>query len=179
MLITYLVNKKGYFVLRKLWHSARFVPQATKMKLIRTLIVPLLTYSSTVYGALDAQSYHKLQLLLNNSARFIFSKSRYDHISEFSFQILNLSLVNFFKVRNTIFLQKLLTNKAPLYLYEKLIPASSPRTHNLIIPQFKYVTSSRMFFVNAPRIWNSLPPEIKSEDNFRRFKLAVLNYFSS
>jgi len=172
------IIKKGYFVLRKLWHTAHFVPPETKMKLVRTLIVPLLTYGSIVYGVLDALSYHKLQLLLNNSARYIFSKSRYDHISEFSHQILNRSLANFLNVRNAIFLHKLLINKEPNYLYEKLVPALSPRTHNLIIPQFKYVASSRMFFVNAPKIWNSLPSDIKTEENFKRFKLAVLNYFS-
>lgn len=173
------IIKKGYYVLRKLWHTARFIPQHVKMKVVRALIVPLITYSSVVYGRLDSMSLNKLQLLLNNSARFVFSKKKFDHISNESIQILNYSISNFLSIRNLFFLFKLIQSRQPMYLFEKLQFARSVRTCNLITPRFNYLPSSRMFFVNAIQLWNSLPTVIRSENNYIRFKLAVLNHFSA
>jgi len=164
---------KIYFILRKLWHTARLVPRDTKMKLVRSLALPALFYCEILYGNMDCASKNKVQLCLNNLARFVFSKRKYDSISEESRQILNCSLEGHLKKRNLLFMHKLIHTHETSYLFSKLNFAQSLRTHNLIPPTSKCLATSRMFFVSTVSLWNELPNLVKAEANFRRFKLAI------
>ena len=67
-----------------LWLPALFLSQNVKLKLVHSLIVPLILYGSNVYGVLDAESQRKLQLSVNNCARFVYNKRKFDHTSQFA-----------------------------------------------------------------------------------------------
>jgi len=69
--------------------------------------------------------------------------------------------------------------QTPSYLYVKLRFAQSNRTLNLIPAKFSYAVSSRMFFVVAAKLWNSLPMHIKIIKSQVLFKQAVSLFFSN
>ena len=75
-----VVISRIYCILRKLWYSASLLSKDLKMKLVRVLITPYLTYMPNVYSELDAASSKKLQMVVNNCARHIFNKRKYDNI---------------------------------------------------------------------------------------------------
>jgi len=169
---------KMYAVVRKLWASSHFLPAETKLKVVKSLVVPIMSYSGLVYGNMDSASKQKLQLAINSAARYVFLQRKFDHISKYSERILNCDITNFFNVINLVFMHKLIYTQCPSYLYNKLTFARSSRTQNLIIPSFNYLVTSRTFFVSAIKLWNSLPPVIKTIQNQRLFKKAVCNLFS-
>ena len=173
-----LIVCKMYGVIRKLWASSSFLSVETKLKLIKSLLIPVISYSGLVYGKLDSASKSKLQLAINNAARYVFMKRKYDHISIYARQILSHDITNHYNILNLIFLHKLIYTKCPQYLFEKLRFANSVRTLNIITPAFNYLASSRLFFVNAIKLWNLLPTNIKSIRNPESFKLAVNSFFS-
>jgi len=147
------------------------------MKLVRTLIVPIMHYHALVYGNFDSASKGKLQLVINSAARYVYNKRKYDHISNEARNILNCDISSFYNVINLVFLHKLINSQCPLYLYEKLNFAQSLRTFNLIKPVHQYLVTSRTFFVSAIGLWNSLPFAIKKIQNQGLFKMAVRNQF--
>jgi len=169
--------RKMNFTLRKLYHSAKLLPPDTKMKLVRFLILPFLSYGEIVYGNMDEASATKLKRVINNMARFVFSKRRYDRISAYSIKILDCNLRTYLEKRNLIFLHKLIYSKCPHYLYSKLAFAQSARTRNLILPESRFSATSRMFFVSTVKQWNSLPNYIKSLTSIGHFRLALENFF--
>ena len=170
---------KIYNVLRMLWFSASFLPADIKLKLIHSLILPLILYAANVYGDLDAESLRKLQLAVNNCARFVFKKRKFDHISHLTHNILGSSIVNFLHLRNVLFMHKLIFSKTPVYLYCKLNFFHSNRINNLILPKCKLKSTSRMFFISAVKVWNSLPMYLKNESNYFKFKSSVSEMFKS
>ena len=169
------IIQKVYFVLRKLWYAALFLQWDLKLKLVRNFIIPFITNGANVYGLLDSTSLKKLQLAINNCARFIYNKRKYDHITKESLSILNMTLPAYLNLRNLLLIHKIIHNKSPQYLYDALNFARSTRTHNIIIPQYQLQTSSRMFFINAVRLWNSLPNDLKNIRNYNIYKAAILN----
>lgn len=168
-----------YSVLRQLWKTAYFIPKDVKLKLVKMLLVPIISYHELIYGCLDKESLGKYQLLFNNAARYIYLKRKFDHISEFSTNILDCSISIFFDRRLVLFIYKVIYTRCPKYLFSKLTFAQSTRTCNLIVPYFKYSVTSRMFFVRAVQLWNSLPRKLKSETSPKRFKSAVYSFFSN
>ena len=126
---------KIYFVLQKLWFTASYLHSSLKLKLAKTLITPFLTYGANVFGDLDSVSFKKLQVSINNCARFVYNKRKYDHISQYSRNILGCTLADYLNIRNLLFPQMAITTKSPVYLYCKLKFSSSIRTRNLILPR--------------------------------------------
>lgn len=167
--------KKMYAVIRKLWASSSFLPVNSKLSIAKSLLVPILSYGALIYGDLDFASKQKLQHVMNNAARYIFGLRKYDHVSTFTLQILKCEIQTYFNIINLNFLYKLINTQCPRYLFEKLKFAQSSRTYNLILPKFKYLVSSRMFFVSTVKHWNSLPTQIKMLRNYSLFKLSVNN----
>lgn len=165
--------QKIYIVLRKLWCIASFLHTEVKLKLVKIFIIPLIIYGANVYGNLDSASLNKLQLTVNNCARFVYNKRKYDHISTYSKNILGSNLKAFLDTRNLLFIHKLIFNKTPDYLFECLIFSNSKRTNNLAVPVHRHLTTSRMFFINAVNLWNQLPHHIKNIANLKIFKSAL------
>ena len=55
--------QKIYYVLRKLWFAAELLQQYLKLKLIKSFIIPFITYGANVYGVLDSTYIQKFNLL--------------------------------------------------------------------------------------------------------------------
>ena len=146
---------------------------------MKIFIIPFIFYGSNVYGSPDSCSMKKLQLAINNCARFVYNKRKFDHISHYSSNILGMSLESFLDTRNLLLLHKIIFNKSPQYLYECLEFSSSKRTKTLVVPIHKYLTSSNMFFVNAIELWNKLPHYVKADSNYYSFKSAVLKIYKT
>lgn len=170
--------KKVYFVLRNLRMTSNCIPSETKRRLVIQLILPLINYFADVYSKLDSQSYHKVLLSLNSATRYVFGISRFSSVSTWRKMILGCELEDYLRVRNLLFLHKLLNDKTPLYLYDRLTFGRS-RNMTLIIPKHTSLNTSRLFFVNAIKLWNALPMAIKSITGKNIFKKALLNLINS
>ncbi|XP_017465500.1 PREDICTED: RNA-directed DNA polymerase from mobile element jockey-like [Rhagoletis zephyria] len=168
-----------YAILCKLRVSATFTPLETRRKLVLQLIMPIITYSEVVYSKLDSISCHKLNVAFNNATRYVYGIGRYEHISACRTNILGCSLENYLAARNCIFIYKLTVFKIPAYLFEKLIPVRSQRHNSFIVPKLTYLASSRLFFINAVRVWNSLPETVKSGLNRFNYRTQIYNYFKN
>lgn len=175
--INYTISRI-YGCLRKLWTCASFIPRDTKLKLMKTLLVPIITYTEAIYCKLDSLSQNKLQVAFNGMIRYIYGLRRYDHVSAYQNSILGCSLTQYLNARNCIFLHKIIYSKSPRYLYEKLQFAQSDRTFNLIVQPYNYTNSSRLFFTHAIRLWNSLPVNIRRTSGAFQFRAAIFKYFS-
>lgn len=167
-----------YGALRKLWQSSDFTPLETKLHLVKSLLIPIISYFEVVYPRMDSCSEHKLLVAFNSMTRYIYGLRRFDHISAYQTKILGCTLLQYFNARNCIFLHKIIQTRSPSYLYSKLIFCQSRRTLNIVIPTFNYLNSSRLFFVNSTRVWNSLPTSTRQITNLTKFRKEVFRYFS-
>ena len=144
-----------------------------KLRLVNIYIVPFLIYGSNVYRNLESGSIKKLQLAMKNCARFIYDKRKYEHISQYCSNILRTTLSSFLNIRNMLIMHKVIYCKKPEYLHECLEFCKSGRTQNLVVPAINHSTTSRMFFVNAIKLWNKLRHHIKKESNYTTIKHTI------
>jgi len=143
--INYVISKI-YFVLRNLRFSSDCIPQDTKIKLVKQLILPFIDYFANVYCSLDSSSYHKLNVALNNCTRYVYGLRRFDHIAGRTKNLLGCDLVNYLKVRNCVLLHKIIMTNQPSYLFEKLQFCRSTRNMNLVMPLRQVLTFKKIFF---------------------------------
>ena len=106
----------------------------------------------------------------------IHCKSKFDHVSHL------ISDLHWLRVKNRIMFKtlsltyKCLNNLAPLYLTDLLLPHTSKyntrstMNKTLAVPRTHKRIGDRAFSATAPKIWNSLPVEIKKNLTFQVFK---------
>ena len=165
--------------LRKLNMFAGLMPVDVKLRISKSLLVPIIEYASVVYAKLDSLALHKLLVAFNSIIRFIFGLQRFDHVSQYHQLVLGSSFQHFLDARCCIFLHKIINKKTPSYLYDKLNFAQSARTLNIITPLCTYLNSSRLFYVYATRLWNSLPLPLKQVIGILEFKKTLINHLNS
>ena len=90
-----------------------------------------------------------------------------------------MSFGNLLKYRDPTFLQKIISNKEPSYLFKKLSFLNSIRLNNNIkMIRLKYQISERQFLTFAIRPWDLLPNRLKIISNPLRFKKFIKEYIT-
>lgn len=152
---------KIYACLRNLSMSKHYTPLSTKLMLVKSLILPIITYGCQIFIGYNAEFRRKLTIAFNNVVRYVFDLRRYDHISPFVKKVLGCTLHSYLTYRTLMFLHLTMTTKQPTYLSNKLRFSRSARSLILIQPRYTCLISERQFFVSAVRLWNSLPLSVR------------------
>ena len=175
--INYVV-RRIYIILRGLRYSKEYTPYEIRLRLIKQLIIPLISQFIFVFNDLDSVNCRKLTSAINDATRYVCDLRKYDRLASHRNLILGMSLKDYICFRTCVFLHKLMNTKTPTYLYDKLCLGHSTRNRVLIVPKFRYLESSRLFFVSAIRLWNTLPATFRNIAAANSFKRHLLLHFS-
>lgn len=170
---------KIYGCLRTLYNSAFLAPVETKVKLFKTLILPHFLFGDVLHISPSAASMNRLRLALNNCVRFVYGLNRFSRVSHLHESLLGCSLHSLYGYRSCLFVRKLLVNRAPKGLYEKLVPFQGRRLMNLTIPTNSTRCFANSFFVRGVVNWNLLPSTVKHSSSEAIFKRGCLDFWNS
>lgn len=176
--------QKAYCSL-KLLYSNRFILNRTlKQTLCEQLVLSHFNYCDVVYGpCIDSFDTYRVQRMQNNCCRFILNLRKYDHVSREITSLNWLNMKNRRLLHTATLLHKVVTNKAPPYLFNKIKYRSEVHDANirnpsaLHIPQHTTKKFQHTFSYQAPHIYNNIDNHLKllSINSFKiNFKVNLL-----
>lgn len=177
------ILRKVYYSLSGMQPLRELLPECIKLKLIKSLILPIFDYMNVVYHNFGTHGFNRdekrIEVMFNNCIRFIANVKRSEHISPYRKKY-NLTSQNYRRsnhVATLIF--KIINNMTPKYLEEIITKNqnNTRSTNKLIIqkPQNSFQKSS--FRLGAPIIWNSLPEEIRATENIKQISNKLKEYY--
>lgn len=152
---------KIYGALNTLKCSNVIIPRHIKMRLVRCLIIPHISYCSILFTDMHTTHFSRLNVAFNSCVRFIFDLPRFSHVSPFTKSILGCFLKPYLNYRLIITVRKLLISVGPAYLSSLFQFSTSLRMPNLLLPKIRSDAMNRSVVVTAARLWNKLPVHIK------------------
>ena len=163
-----------YAKLRVLKEAKPFVPHQIFMSLIVQLILSRLDYCNSILVNASCRNLNTLQAVINTAARLIHGGRSSDHITPLLMDLHWLRIPDRIPGRSA-------TGSAPQYLTVLLTSAipggASLRSFNnrtLVVPRSQTVRQGdRSFHVCGPRIWNSLPTEVRLAPTIELFKPLI------
>lgn len=171
------LSSKVFSRLRSLWPSHNVLSWQVKLMLIKSLIIPLFTYCDSVYSTnLNATSVRVLERAFSACIRFVFSIGRDCSIDQHVNRVLGCPIMDYLKYRRVVLVFKLLLDKVPEFLYDKLQPSS--RSNILILPRHSTAQYNKSFFVNSVSDYNALPNLIKQTNSISSFKTRCLEHMT-
>jgi hypothetical protein len=175
--------KASYFQLHRIGSIRKYLTDDTCAQLIHAFVTSKLDYCNSLLGNLPDCSLSKLQKVQNTAIRILSRSRKYDHITPLllKFHWLPVPLRINYKILIITF--KALHGIGPAYLKDLISwydPKRSLRSSSqfLLAPVKTRLATygKRAFAANAPSLWNSLPLELRSEDNSLAFKSKLKTY---
>ncbi|KAL0147478.1 hypothetical protein M9458_050590 [Cirrhinus mrigala] len=160
------------------------VPQGSV--LVHAFMTSRLDYCNALLGGCPASSINKLQIVQNAAARVLTRSRKYDHITPILKSLHWLPIRFRISYKIALLTYKALNGLAPAYLTSLLPrynPSRSLRSQNsrlLVVPRIaKSTKGGRAFSHLAPKLWNSLPDNVRGSDTLSRFKSRLKTHLFS
>ena len=184
------VCRKSFGLLRNLWKiSSKLNSVELKTRIIKSCLITHLDYCNALYASLPQVQIRKLQRIMNASVRFIFNLKRFERvsISHYMKQLHFLPVAYRIDFKLCLLVFKCLIGEAPAYLSNLVKPKNSLeslriyRDQNLLdVPRPSSENyKNRRFSIQAPKVWNFLPIEIRKVKSLNEFQKKLKTYFFS
>ncbi len=153
------VTKTAFFHLKNIAKRRNMLSVSDAEKLVHAFMTSRLDYCNALLGGCPASSINKLQIVQNAAARVLTRSRKYDHITPI-LQSLHWLPIKFHISYKILLLTAYLTN-----LLSHYNPTRSLRSQNsglLVVPRIAKATKGgRTFSYLAPKLWNSLPDNVR------------------
>ena len=149
--------------LRNISRMRYFLNNQQIKTLVQATVILSLDYCNALYFGCASNALSQLQLIQNRACRVIFGLKKRESVEEKLKCLHWLKIEERVKFKILLLTFKSLNGLAPSYLHDLLTMnnISSNRNHLLHIPTSNS-NSSRPFQIAAPKLWNSLPINVKN-----------------
>ncbi|XP_051980605.1 uncharacterized protein LOC127641781 [Xyrauchen texanus] len=180
------VVRSSFFQLRQIAKLKPLLSFKDLETFIHAFISSRLDYSNALYMGLNHSSLYRLQLVQNAAARLLTGAKKREHISPVLASLHGLPVHYRIHFKIFLFVYKDLNGVAPSYLSELLSYQQTPRSLRssdkflLQIPRSRLnFKVDRAFSVAGPRLWNSIPLDVRSAPSIPVFKSRLKTYLYS
>ncbi len=180
------VTKTAFFHLRNISKLRNMLSVSDAEKLVHAFMTSRLDYCNALLGGCPASSINKLQIVQNAAARVLTRSRKYDHITPILQSLHWLPIKFCISYKILLLAYKALNDLAPAYLTNLLSrynPTRSLRSQNsglLVVPRIaKSTKGGKTFSYLAPKLWNSLPDNVRGSDTLSLFKSRLKTHLFS
>lgn len=168
------VSRSCFFQLRQLRSVRNSLSADAAKTLISAFVSSRLDYCNGLLAGISNGLLKKLQSIQNAAARLVTKTRKFDHITPVLCDLHWLPVRQRIDFKIATLVYKCLHGLAPSYLADECILVStlSGRRHlrsaganKLFVPTINTNYGSRAFAVYGPRVWNSLPDELRAIDS--------------
>ncbi len=145
-----------------------------------------LEYCNALLGGCPASSINKLQIVQDAAARVLTRSRKYDHITPILQSLHWLPIKFHISYKILLLTYKALNGLAPAHitsLVSRYNPTRSLRSQNsglLVVPRIEKSTKGgRTFSYLSPKLWNSLPDNVRGSDTLSLFKYRLKTHLFS
>ena len=174
------ICKSSYLQLQNISKLRKYLDRDSLECLVHAFITSKLDYCNSLLYGLPASQLNRLQRIQNTAARILTGTHRYEHIRPVLQELHWLPVDKRVEYKILLLVYKSLSNLAPGYLKELLVPHAptrSLRSRDQQLLKVPFTSSalvqSRAFSVTGPRLWNALPCAIRSAANTESFKTKL------
>ena len=165
-------------VLIGLSHARHCLPDGVIKTLVTALVLSQVRYCLTVYGNGTQKNFDRIQKILNFSARVIFGRRKFDHVSDLREQLRWMTPRQMTEYQTLVMTHKVLQRAEPEVLADMFVLNRDTRQRStrqdrlLHLPRPRTEAGRRRFAYHAPALYNTLPVDLAQLPQ-RQFSRAV------
>lgn len=180
------ISRTAFGYLRGIAKQKRALDPCSLKVLLYSLVLSRIEFaSSAIFTGITKSELSRLQAVSNSALRLLAGLKKFDHISEARTKFHWLSFQQRLLIRISSLIYSVIRSGAPAFLAGCLQFSTNGRTTRSTDQQLLSVLSSttrmgeKAFIVFGPRVWNSLPLDIRGAQNINVFRRKLLDYVTS
>jgi hypothetical protein len=177
--------RSAFAYLRLLATVKRSTPNHVLRLLIHSLVVSRVDYCISILTGADKGIIHRLQHILHACVRLIYNLRKYDSITSSWASIGWLTADQRILYRTLILVHKAIWVGSPEYIKCLLTPYTPSRELRssskclLVVPKASSKVGERALRFIGPKLWNSLPPDLRETESRSKFTFAIHQHLKS
>jgi len=172
-----VVSSKCYAVIASLRRLRQVgIPTEGLLLVYRTLLIPILSYCVSVWGGGYSNVESRTQVIQNDALRAITGRSRRESVSDVYSSYGLLTVRGLHRLSVAILGFKMTNGRIPAEISFPLTPISSRssrRATSFCVPLVVKNSSRHALAYTLPKVWGSLPHEIRSLTSAKKFSREV------
>ena len=177
------ICKSFFYHLRNIARVRRYLSLESTKTLVHALVTSGLDSDNALLFGLPDYLIQRLHYVLHSGARLVTLTRKFDHVTPILINLHWLPVQQRIILKILLYTYKSFNGLTPTYLSDLISPYMPRRAlrsaDQLLLQQPTYKLKSygsRAFSVCAPKLWNSLPLEIKSSSSVPVFKCNLKTY---
>ena len=172
------VCKTCYYHLRRIASIRRYITKDACQSLVQSMVMSRLDYANALLYGLPKNEINRLQRIQNMAARVTAKLTKHDRITPVLMSLHWLPVEQRIVFKTLSMTYQAIHKSAPVYIQE-LVEVYTPRRSlrsetapiTLVPRKARTVKYGERAFRNAaPKLWNALPPSVRSADSHTSFK---------
>ncbi|XP_050691058.1 uncharacterized protein LOC126982829 [Eriocheir sinensis] len=155
--------------------------KTTRISVIQSLVMSIINYGISIWGATNASQIHRVQKLQNFAAKVALGGApRSEHATPFIKELgwLKIKQKHTFEIRVIIY--KLINKKVPNWAFplptvgeRHNLNVSTRQSEQLFVPMCSTNLGTKSLQVAGPTLWNSFPNNVKNTTCLNTFKTRL------
>ena len=170
------IISQGYSLIRNIAGIRKYISKEHLKTLVNSIIVAKFDNCNSLFLGISAYDAGRLRKFQNSCARLIYGLKKRDHVSGILNELHWLPCEARIYFKNLCYVFKCLHNLAPPYL-SGLLVIKEHQDLTLCIPRTLTRYGDRSFSCAGPRLWNSLPVDVRLANSLESFKSKLKHYF--
>ena len=178
------VCRSTFLALRRISSIRPFLSSKSTATLVHATVTSRLDYCNSSLSGIPSQQLSRLQRVQNNAVRLITKKRKHDHITPLLQQLHWLPISFRIQFKLAVLAFRFFDNSLPAYLsrslslYEPTRALRSSSDSRLLVTHTTSLKSTevRAFSSSVPKVWNSLPADLRNLQTLSLFKSRLKTY---
>ena len=177
------IAKTSFYHLRNIAKVKPFLSQTDAERLVHAFVSSRLDYCNALFSGLPKKTISQLQIIQNAAARVLTKTKRRAHITPVLKRLHWLPIRSRIDYKILLLVYKSLEKSAPSYISDLLLKYTPSRTlrssgtNLLVIPESSTKRHRKAAFsAYAPRLWNSLPVNLRMSKTLASFKRDLTSH---
>ena len=159
--------------LMALTHAKHCLPEATIKPIVTALVISIVRYCVAIYGTCTKTELHRIQKIINFSARVISGKKKFDHISAVLKKLNWLSASQLAQYHRAHLIRKVISSELPETLHAIVTAADYKHEHQtrhnnqLRLPAIRTETGRRQLAYSGVKLYNDVCEGRRDRESFQ------------
>ena len=185
------MSATSFYWLRQLRRVRRSLDSESAATLVHAFVTSRVDQCNAVLAGATKSVTDTLQRVMNAAARVVSDTRKFDHgLTQISHDDLHwLDVVDRVTYKLGVIMHRCRHGKAPQYLVDCCTPVTddvgrhrlrSATQQLIVVPRHRLTTvGRRAFAVHGPMVWNSLPDDLRAQQDYESFKQGLKTWLFS
>ena len=153
----------------------------TRIIVLQSLVLSIINYGIKIWGSTSLTHLQRAQKIQNFAAKVALGALKYDHVTPLLKELKWLKVQEKYKYELGVTIYNIINKNVPSWLFSlpttrQTHSVNTRQQHQLHVPKTNTFIAERSISVAGPKLWNSLPLNVKNKNSLPAFKNKLRDY---